>query len=254
MLHQPGTKKLLDSVSENIFIADLDYTLIWMNHYAEELMDTLAGEFGYTDHRDLVGKSIHEFHANPERQRKILEEGPFPYRARIALKNYRADITVTQIYDESNEKIGYMLIWKDVTKRVQEEKENKRLLEELSASVLPTILENTLLVPLVGRFTKERSEFLHARVLNECVQKEADFVVFDFSGLADIDELIASEMEKMASAIALLGGEAVFVGFSPKVASQFQLLHNMKSIHTFHTFRQGIQYIMKQQGFKLVKI
>lgn len=252
ILHSTQTHALLNSVSENIFVINLEYKLVWMNQYARQLMDSLVEELGYSTTDELVGKHINEFHQNPSRQLHILKEGPFPYRTRINVLQYKADIAVTPIKDENGDIHGYMLIWKDVTVRAHEEKELKQLLEDLSAPILPTVIENALLVPLIGQLTIERSELLHQRLLTSCVEKEAEYVIFDFTGLPEIDEVVARELEKLATATGLLGAECIFVGFSPAVASRFQLLKGLDGIKTFHSFRLGILHIMKQQGKQIV--
>ncbi|WP_347552507.1 STAS domain-containing protein [Pseudalkalibacillus hwajinpoensis] len=101
---------------------------------------------------------------------------------------FAANIVVSEFLSEFNQKIGYLLVWRYVTEKQKDFEENKKLVNELSTAVIPTIIDNAILVPCIGKMTDVRSERLVESVLNYCATHGTDYVLFDFSDLAEMGE------------------------------------------------------------------
>ncbi len=59
-----GLRALADSIPANVMVADLDFTLVYMNRRAKETLTSLSGEIRRLfkiDVNQLVGASIHSY-------------------------------------------------------------------------------------------------------------------------------------------------------------------------------------------------
>lgn len=76
----------------------------------------------------LIGKCIDDFHANPDHQRKILNEPKnLPYVADIQVGPLTFKINVTGLFDAKGDYVGNCLEWSDVTELRAKETEVERL-------------------------------------------------------------------------------------------------------------------------------
>jgi methyl-accepting chemotaxis protein len=122
----------LDAVGTNLFIADSEFNLVWMNKKAHETMKTLEDVtmslFGLLE-GDLVGGSIDRFHKGDlkGRVRQLLSNPRnLPYRRTITVGERRLDLNVNCIV-EGNDVAGYIVNWEDVTQAEKAQAEAVRL-------------------------------------------------------------------------------------------------------------------------------
>ncbi len=147
-------EKLVNSTSENIFVCDAteDNRLYWMNDTAKtslkEMKNYLQSSFNI-DSDLILGGSIHRFHKDPDRIRKILknlaESGTVPHKMDIPLGRYILQTNVHVLRSTDGEVTGFAACWKDVSTerkldmRVNEERKAvtriSSAVEELTASV-----------------------------------------------------------------------------------------------------------------------
>ncbi|MFC7371368.1 hypothetical protein ACFQPF_06750 [Fictibacillus iocasae] len=114
---------VLDSIGENIIIADKSFTIRWMNAYAARLFEVVVPLYGLSSPEDLIGMSMDRFHKQPSYQQHIMENLTEGHRARIKIKDrFVADIVVTTIKNEINEIEGYVVMLMDVTTKAEEER------------------------------------------------------------------------------------------------------------------------------------
>ncbi len=144
---------LVNVTNENIFVCDAseENILYWMNDTArkslQEMKKNLKDELNI-DVDSIMGGSIHRYHKDPERIKRILEEMARTnntHRMDIPLGRYTLQTNVHVLRSTSGEVVGYAACWKDVTaerslkdKIRQEEKAAARIssaVEELTASV-----------------------------------------------------------------------------------------------------------------------
>jgi methyl-accepting chemotaxis protein len=123
----------LESLNANCFIADLELTLIWMNRKAEATVNGMAPVLRTTfgvDVKDVLGGSVHRFHADPSRIERLLDEpGGLP---RVAVFTFAGTTLRTQINavtDADGVRHGYVVLWDNVSERNRSADEAYRVLE-----------------------------------------------------------------------------------------------------------------------------
>lgn len=111
----------IDSLNANCFIADLELTLVYMNRKARRTVQELDGAtrsaFGLSVEQ-LLGGSIHRFHKDPARIDRILSDpAQLPREAVFGFGGKTLRTSINSITDDRGEKVGYVVIWDDVTGR-----------------------------------------------------------------------------------------------------------------------------------------
>jgi methyl-accepting chemotaxis protein len=119
----------LDSIQANIFIADRDFKLIYMNPKAEQTLKNLENAifevFGVRV-EDFIGESIHRFHRDPDRVEKILRDPmALPHEAIFQFGDIHLRSSINKIVGPEGEIRAYIVNWEDVS-------EKTRLLERMS--------------------------------------------------------------------------------------------------------------------------
>ncbi|WP_054636656.1 STAS domain-containing protein [Thalassobacillus sp. C254] len=246
--------QVLNTVGENILIADTSYKLIWMNEAAKELMKDIGPFVNINDPEQFIGINISTFHG--EKQRDILEKGEFPHKANISLFNrFEASIVVDHLKGRNGEVKGFLLTWKDVTEYEREVKAGQELIEELSTPIINTEVESTLLVPITGTLCEHRFETMREKILLNCVKHRSQFIIFDFTGVSkNIDEKVAFYFSHIASALRLIGATPIFAGFPVDVAKDFANHSIHTDVKTFSSYKKGMEYIREKEGYQLVKV
>ncbi|MFN8573766.1 MAG: methyl-accepting chemotaxis protein [Gemmatimonadaceae bacterium] len=112
----------LNGVGTNIFVANAELELIWMNEKARHTLlgmeEAIVGAFGLRVDQ-LTGGSIDRFHPGDSKQRirQILSNPRnLPHRRVITLSNRKLDLCASAIM-QGNDLAGYIVNWEDVTDR-----------------------------------------------------------------------------------------------------------------------------------------
>lgn len=248
------TGHLLNAVGENIFICDNTFTIIFINQYAEQLIRRLSPFTGLLSKEDFIGRNISEFHrSNGSRQRGILENGPFPYTSTILFHTYTASIVINTFHF-SDDATGYMLTWKDVTDYEEELNKGQSMMEEMYAPIIKTILDDVLLMTITGSLSEDRLQKIKEKALYESSDKQASFMVIDFTGMTSLDEgYIVRDLETISQSLALLGTEVIYTGLSTTLVRQIVSQGTKIKNETFATYNQAIRHICKLKGYQLIK-
>ncbi len=77
----------LNSIGENILIADMQFHIRWMNCNASDLLTLIAPLYQLESSQDFIGKSMDYFHQRPERQQGIMQSIKSTHRTRITIKD-----------------------------------------------------------------------------------------------------------------------------------------------------------------------
>lgn len=126
-------KQALDVVSNNAMIADNDFNIVYMNAAVKDMMKNAEADIrtdisGF-DASSLVGKNIDIFHKNPAHQRHMVKALESEYRTEILVGGRTFSLIANPIFNESNERIGTIVEWKDRTDEVFAEREIDQIVE-----------------------------------------------------------------------------------------------------------------------------
>jgi methyl-accepting chemotaxis protein len=120
---------MMENAPINVMFADRDLNIQYLNPAS---VRTLKGFGQYLPVKvdEMVGCSIDIFHKNPDLQRKILSDpNNLPHRAQIQLGPEILDLLVSPIYDRDNNYTGAMVTWEVITKKLEMENREKKLIE-----------------------------------------------------------------------------------------------------------------------------
>lgn len=236
---------VLDSVGDNILIADTTYNIQWMNANAANLLTVIAPLYGLTSVDDIIGMNMDQFHASPKRQQAVMKSLQDSHRTRITIKDrIVTDIVVTPMKNEHGHINGYIVMLTDVTTKAEEEAEKEKLIHALSVPIIH-IWEKTISLPLIGEFDTERADRMIISVLEECTQHRIQYVLLDLSGLFIADDAIHHHIQKLTDCLRLIGAECIMTGIKPKLAQAVGRLEH--HIQTFQTAYAGLQYIIQNK-------
>ncbi len=123
--------------------------------------------------------------------------------------------------------------------RVQEER-----LADMAAPLIP-ITDHIVVMPLIGVMDPARAAQVLETALEGSVRTRAKVVILDITGVRQIDPTAAALLVKAASALRLIGAQAILTGVRPDTA---QLLVNdaadLGSLITLGTLQSGIAYAL----------
>lgn len=125
----------LDCVQANIFIADQDFKLIYMNPKAKKTLKNFTNEifrvFGIRDD-NFIGESIHRFHRDPSRVEKILRNpSALPHDAFFEFGEVHLKTSINGIPGPEGEIFGYIVNWEDMSETARSTMEMEKLNIEL---------------------------------------------------------------------------------------------------------------------------
>jgi methyl-accepting chemotaxis protein len=111
----------LDCLQANVFIANLDFEIVYINPCAQETLRKIAGEVKRAfdiDIEQLRGLSIHAFHRDPPAVEKILTTpGALPHLAEFSFGRTTLEARINRVQDAAGKVLGYVVAWEDVTSR-----------------------------------------------------------------------------------------------------------------------------------------
>jgi methyl-accepting chemotaxis protein len=134
----------LSSIQTNIFLADVQFTILYANERALETLRGIEGEirkaFGVSAD-EIVGGSIHRFHKDKRAVERILRNPTaLPHQAEFTFGSITLQARINGIFGPGQEVLGYIVNWEDVSKRQIMEAEQSRL-----ASMLENAPTNVLM-------------------------------------------------------------------------------------------------------------
>jgi rsbT co-antagonist protein RsbR len=234
----------LNSIGENIVIADLNYNVAWMNSSAAKLMTDLAPLFNLKGAEDMIGLNMGAFHHSPAYQEKIMEELTEIHKARITIRDtFAADIVITPIKNEDKEIDGYVVMLLDVTTKAKEDQDKEKLIKSLSVPSIK-VWDKTIALPLIGHFDNDRAEAMIASVLQECAMNKIEYVLVDLSGIYELDTSIKFHIQKLCDCLNLIGSQCVIAGITAEFAMAAGELSGENPI--FRNAHAGLKFVIEQ--------
>lgn len=133
--------------------------------------------------------------------------------------------------------------------------EYELVIHELSAPIIPSIMDNTILVPIAGPLNPTRLESVRTKVLGYFGDhREMNCVVFDFTGveskdLAQMDfSVLSSEIRQLNASLKLMGIRPIYVGFNPQLVQEIVHSGVHVEIDTYVNFKTALTVLFKSKG------
>ena len=126
-----GMRACLDNLQMNVFIADQNFNLIYINTQAMETLKSIEPEikkaFGLGA-EDLLGGTIHRFHKDPRVVENILRNpASLPHQAELAFGDVVLRTSINGIWDSEGQPQGYIANWEEVADLKANEMEQSRV-------------------------------------------------------------------------------------------------------------------------------
>jgi len=131
----------------------------------------------------------------------------------------------------------------------------EKILLNTAAPIIPSIVENTILVPISGHTDKHRFDLIRTCVLSYVEEHRGTIcAVFDFTGVGakDVDEfdfnLLTLEINQIDQTLKLMGVRPIFVGFTPRIVREIVQAGIDLNIETYVNFRTSLQVLLLEKG------
>ncbi|PFA69518.1 histidine kinase [Bacillus sp. AFS015802] len=138
--------------------------------------------------------------------------------------------------------------------------QSEELIKDISAPIIPSIIPETILIPITGRLTPERFEMIISKILDFSYGGDINTIIVDFSAISEKEigeiDIFGTYIHNMANAIGLMGIETLFVGFTPAL-TQVMInsgVRELQGIKSFLTFRTALQYLMREKDMEFQKV
>jgi anti-anti-sigma factor len=119
----------------------------------------------------------------------------------------------------------------------------------LTVPVVP-ILDNVIVVPLVGEINEQRAQTLIQQLLDGIAAQHATIAILDITGVPFVDTAIVERLVRVANAARLLGARCLLVGIRPEVAQT--MVASGASLDGFTTrasLRDAVEYALQAGAF-----
>ncbi|CAM3909681.1 STAS domain-containing protein [Lederbergia lenta] len=127
----------------------------------------------------------------------------------------------------------------------------KKLVSDLSSPIIP-VLENIVVVPMMGRFDESRSTELIEKTLQGAIDYQANIIIFDVTGMNELDNYAISLLGNIIQAVSLVGATPIIVGISPDLS--MQLISSgvyLRELKCFATLKHAVHYGLALEGMQI---
>lgn len=140
-------RQALDNVTTNVMIADRDGIIRYMNRSVSTMLANaeadIRKELAHFDAKHLLGVNFDTFHKNPAHQRNLLGQLRGVHRAQIKVGGRTFSLTASPIFDDTGERQGAVVEWKDRTDEVAVEGELAGIVAAASAGDFSQRIDST---------------------------------------------------------------------------------------------------------------
>lgn len=131
----------------------------------------------------------------------------------------------------------------------------EKMIKKTSVPIISSIVDHTILVPVVGYTGSERFELIRNEVLEYIgAHPSVNCVVFDFTG-SDLNEsaghdydTIAYELEMMNNTLKLMDVRPISVGFNPLIVRKIIAAGVQMEFESYINFRMALKVLLKENG------
>lgn len=125
------------------------------------------------------------------------------------------------------------------------------VIKNMSAPIIPSIVPQTILIPIAGIVSAERFELIRTKALQFAADnRETECVIFDFTGVQsedvqtfDYNEL-ASELTALNNSLKLMGLRSIYVGFNPRFVREIVRAGIHVELEVYQNFRAALKEIL----------
>jgi len=126
----------LENLQANVFVADKDFNLVYMNVQARKTLKTIEPtlqEVYQVNVEDILGGSIHRFHKSPEKVEAILKNPlALPHELNFEFGDVILGTAINAVWDETGQLEAYVVNWEDITESEKLERALHIKLRELN--------------------------------------------------------------------------------------------------------------------------
>ncbi|MBL8814472.1 MAG: PAS domain-containing methyl-accepting chemotaxis protein [Planctomyces sp.] len=206
----------LEGLQANVFVANRDFKIVFVNEYAKETLKTISDEirraFG-VEVNEILGSSIHRFHKDPSHVERILTNpAALPHQAIFRFGDLTLESRINRVQGASNETLGYIVTWENVTERLRIQLEHSGQIAAIlrSQAVIEFDLDGTVLnanelfLTMMGYSLDEIKGQRHSRFVDEATRSSAEYR--EFWERLNRGEYVSGEFRRVAS-----GGREVYI-------------------------------------------
>ncbi len=128
----------MDHLDTNVFFADKDRNLVFANKRAVSTLGVVAGQVQKAfnvDVNNVLGTSIHKFHADPAKIEALLSNpANFPRKADLSFEGVVLETNINTVFDDDGELLGHVVNWEEVGEQRKIQAETKRLQQMVDSS------------------------------------------------------------------------------------------------------------------------
>lgn len=135
------------------------------------------------------------------------------------------------------------------------------VIHELSAPIIPSLIEDTILVPIAGPVSQSRLESIRTRVLDYCADhRDMNCAIFDFTGvnMKDLEQLdfntFAIGISQLNAALKLMGIRPICVGFNIQLVREIVQAGIHVEIETYANFKKALTALNNPNGKSLFSV
>ncbi|MGM0778438.1 MAG: STAS domain-containing protein [Bacillota bacterium] len=146
---------------------------------------------------------------------------------------------------------------KVLEKRVEE---YEAAIADMTAPIIPSIIPQTILVPITGLLMAERLEKITAKILKHIKEHDIEFAIIDFTDITvdRIEQMCLSELgeqiRNLTDSINLMGVKPYFVGMTPQLIKEIVLSGIELNAETHANFQAALKHLMKINNLAFQKI
>ncbi len=126
----------LNSVTTSVFIADTDYSIIYMNKAAKNLLSKQETHFRHRfkdfNVDDVLGSKMDKYHTHPVQQRQLLDNLTTSYNSKFKMGEVTIDSTVTPVLNADGVRMGTIAEFRDISVQVAVEQEINTVVQAAS--------------------------------------------------------------------------------------------------------------------------
>lgn len=122
---------------------------------------------------------------------------------------------------------------------------------ELSTPVVE-LWDKVLTLPLIGTLDSLRAQEVMENLLQAIVDRQAEVVIVDITGVKTVDTQVAQHLLRTAAAVRLMGAQCLISGISPKIAqTMVQLGVDVGEVRTRSSIRNALTDALTAVGVEI---